>query len=106
MRIEDFVPARIMELCSKGGISRYQLSLRTGISQSALSDIIKQKNVPTLSTLEKICDAFGITMAQFFTSDGSIPNLSEEQTELLRMWDSLKLEEKGFFNHFCGYTRE
>lgn len=100
MRVEDYIPARILELCSKGGISRYQLSLRTGISQSALSDIIKKKNIPTITTLEKICDAFGITIAQFFTDDDSIPNLSEEQTELLRSWKGLKLEEKRVIKTF------
>lgn len=100
MRVEDYIPARILELCSKGGISRYQLSLRTGISQSALSDIIKKKNVPTVTTLEKICDAFGITIAQFFTDDDSIPNLSEEQTELLQSWKGLKLEEKRVLKTF------
>lgn len=94
MCIEDYVPARILELCLKGGISKYQLSIRTGISQSALSDIAKKKNVPTITTLEKICDAFGITMAQFFTPDDSFPDLSEEQVELLREWKELKLEEK------------
>lgn len=100
MRLEDYIPARILELCSKGGISRYRLSLRTGISQSALSDIIKKKNIPTITTLEKICDAFGITIAQFFTDDDSIPNLSEEQTELLQSWKDLKLEEKRVLKTF------
>lgn len=88
-----------MELCSKNKISRYQLSIKTGISQSALSDIVKKKNLPTLTTLERICEAFKITMAQFFTVDDNIPNLSEEQIDILRMWDNLKMEEKGFIKN-------
>lgn len=96
MCIEDFVPVRIMELCSKNGISRYQLSPRTGISQSALSDIVKKKNNPTLATIERICDAFGITIAQFFTVDDNSPDLSEDQAEILCIWNSLKTEEKKF----------
>lgn len=100
MCIEDYVPLRIEELCSKGGITRYQLSSRTGISQSALSDIVKKKNVPTLVTIERICAAFGITIAQFFTQDESTPNLSDEQKELLLLWDGLKLEEKQIVKSF------
>lgn len=96
MRVEKYVPAKIIDLCSKSGITKYQLSQRTGISQSALSDITKGKNVPTLTTLEKICDAFGITMAQFFTKDGNVLNLSDEQKLLLQAWNTLKPEEKGF----------
>lgn len=99
MCIEEYIPNKIMELCSKNEISRYQLSIKTGISQSALSDIVKKKNLPTLTTLERICDAFGITMAQFFTVDDNIPNLSEEQKDILRMWDNLKTEEKGFIKN-------
>ena len=43
MRMEDYIAMKIEELCSKSGITRYQLSLRSGISQSALSDIVKKK---------------------------------------------------------------
>lgn len=99
MPMEEYVPNKIMELCLKNEISRYQLSIKTGISQSALSDIVKKKNVPTLTTIERICEAFGITMAQFFTTDGSISNLSEEQKVILRMWNDLKTEEKGFIRN-------
>ena len=100
MCIEYYVPMRIEELCSKGGITRYQLSSRTGISQSALSDIVKKKNVPTLVTIERICAAFGITIAQFFTQGENIPDLSDEQKELLLLWDGLKLEEKEIVKTF------
>lgn len=100
MCIEDYVPMRIEELCSKGGITRYQLSSRTGISQSALSDIVKKKNVPTLVTIERICAAFGITIAQFFTQGKSVPDLSDEQKELLLLWNGLKLEEKEIVKTF------
>ena len=100
MCIEDYVPLRIEELCSKSGITRYQLSRRTGISQSALSDIVKKKNVPTLITIERICAAFGITIAQFFTKGESVPDLSGEQKELLLLWNNLKLEEKEIVKTF------
>lgn len=106
MRIEDYVPMRIEKLCAKGGISRYQLSNRMGISQSALSDIVKKKNVPTLVTIERICAAFGITIAQFFTQGESIPDLSNEQKELLLLWGDLKLEEKEIVKTFMKSIRK
>lgn len=100
MKVEDYVPERIEELCRLGGISRYQLSSRTGISQSALSDIVKGKNMPTLSTIEKICEAFGMTIAQFFACDHRLPDLSKEQEELLCLWSELKLEERSIVKTF------
>ena len=96
MCIETYVPTKIAELCAKNGISKYQLSQKTGISQSALSDISKGKNIPTLTTLDKICTAFGITMAQFFSKDSNVLDLSEEQLQLLQTWNELKPEEKIF----------
>lgn len=92
--MEDFVAMKIEELCSKSGITRYQLSIRTGISQSALSDIVKKKNVPTLITVERICTAFGITLAQFFSQEDAIPDLSKEQKNLLKLWNGLSQEER------------
>lgn len=106
MRMEDYVPMRIEELCSKGGITRYQLSSRTGISQSALSDIVKKKNVPTLITIERICAAFGITIAQFFSQGEHLPDLSDEQKELLLLWNGLKPEEKEIVTTFIKSIRK
>lgn len=100
MRMEDYIAMKIEELCSKSGITRYQLSLRSGISQSALSDIVKKKNVPTLITVERICTAFEITLAQFFAQEEAIPDLSEEQKKLLQLWHGLTLEEKKIVTTF------
>lgn len=98
MDIENYVPVKIIELCAKTKITKYRLSQETGISQSALSDITKGKNLPTLITLEKICNAFGITLAQFFTEDGNVLDLSDEQKQLLQTWATLTPEQKGFLN--------
>ncbi len=98
--LEEYVPERLEELCRQGEISRYRLSSLTGISQSALSDIVKGENMPTLSTIEKICNAFGITISQFFADDGVLPDLSEAQKELLCLWNGLKLEEQAMVKTF------
>ena len=66
MDIEKFIPERIDELCKRNKISRYQLSALTGISQSALSAIVKKKIIPTLITLNKICKGLWISMSEFF----------------------------------------
>ena len=95
MRVEDYVAQRINELCESRKITRYRLSQLTGISQTALGNIVNQESVPTLPTLERICDAFGITLAQFFTDNSSsLPDLTEEQIELLRRWDRLNMRDR------------
>ena len=48
--------------------------------------------VPTVPSLEKICQAFGITLAQLFAETGTPVTLTESQAELLDRW--ARLDEK------------
>ena len=43
--------------------------------------------------LEKICTALGVTLSQFFQEDNS-ENLTEEQEEVLRIWNDLNTNEQ------------
>lgn len=97
MELENYIPYQITELCKKNKMTRYQLAQKTGISQSALSDIVKHKNIPTIYTLNKICTAFNISLSQFFTENDVLPNLTEKQREILELWMQLTPEAQNFF---------
>lgn len=94
MRVEEYIPLRIKELCKKRGYTKYRLAQITGMTQTALGNILNQKSLPTIVNLERICDAFGITLAQFFTDDGSKLNLTQDQQEILDIWDDLESKER------------
>lgn len=47
-----------------------------------------------MANLEKICDAFEITIAQFFSDDESRLDLTKEQKEILDIWDDLESKER------------
>ena len=94
MRVEEYIPLRIKELCKKRGYTKYRLAQITGMTQTALVNILNQKSLPTIVNLERICDAFGITLAQFFTDDGSKLNLTQDQQEILDIWDDLESKER------------
>nr|DAF24077.1 MAG TPA: ESX-1 secretion-associated regulator [Caudoviricetes sp.]DAH61176.1 MAG TPA: ESX-1 secretion-associated regulator [Caudoviricetes sp.] len=64
------------------------------MSQTALGKIVSKESIPTIPTIEKICDAFGITLAQFFTKDGIRPDLSAGQLELVETWEYLDDKER------------
>ena len=64
------------------------------MTQTALGNILNQRSLPTIVNLERICDAFGITLAQFFTDDGSKLNLTQDQQEILDIWDDLESKER------------
>lgn len=64
------------------------------MTQSSISTLLNEGNVPRITTLEKVCNGFGITLAQFFAMDGKYPDLSEEQLKVLDTWDKLSVKEK------------
>ena len=98
--VEEYIPLRIAELCRKRGYTKYRLAQLTGITQTALGNILNQKSMPTMANLERICDAFEVTIAQFFSEDGSRLDLTDEQKEILEIWDGLDEKEREIFMTF------
>lgn len=75
-------------------MSQYELAKRAGMTQSSVSTLLNNGNVPRITTLEKVCKGFGITLAQFFAEDEEYPDLSEEQLKVLNTWQKLSVKEK------------
>ena len=60
MLADNYIVERIEQLCEKRHITRYRLAQLSGIPQSSISTLLNRKSVPTIPTLEKICEGFGI----------------------------------------------
>ena len=109
MSAEEYVTGRLKELCEKKHMSRYRLSIITGVSQTAVANIFTGKSTPTISTLSLMCDAFGISLAQFFM-DGAdageaFPGLSDQQRKLLEAWEELGPEKRQMLVKFIESIR-
>lgn len=66
---------RLKNYRDQRGLSQKKLSVHTGISQSFISSIESNKQSPTITTLERICDSLGITIAEFFSKpNNSVPD--------------------------------
>ena len=87
------VTKRIEQFMAQRGWSAYRLRKESGLAQSTLSHVFKKDSEPTISTLEAICSAFGISLGEFF-SDGELVPLTEEQRGLLSKWSMLSIEQK------------
>ena len=70
------------------GWTEYQLSVRSGVPQSTISSWYRKDMLPSLTSLEKICMAFGITLSQFF-SESALRELTPKQLDLLEHWEQL-----------------
>ena len=85
--------ARIKELMQERGWSEYRLAIASGLSQSTVANIFNRNTTPSVATLESICHAFGITLAQFF-AEGDMVELNEEQKAMFTAWSALTKEQK------------
>ena len=85
---------RIKQLMEERGWTDYRLAKESNLSHSTVTNMFNRNNAPPLPTLEAVCKAFGITLAQFF-SEGDEPHaLTPEQQELFSRWSSLTDEQK------------
>lgn len=85
---------RIKQLMAERGWTEYRLAIESGLSHSTVSNMFKRNNAPTLPTLEAVCTAFGITLAQFFSEGDNPAEMTEEQRSLFAKWSTLTDEQK------------
>jgi transcriptional regulator with XRE-family HTH domain len=84
----------IKELMEERGWTSYQLAKQSGLSHSTITNIFKRNNAPTIPTLEAVCQAFGITLSQFFSEGNTPAELTEEQRTLFAAWSTLNDDQK------------
>ena len=85
--------SRLRQLMAERGWTAYRLSKESGLSESTLANIFKRNTVPSITTLEAICSAFGISLAQFF-AESEMVELTPELRTLFENWVSLTAEQK------------
>lgn len=75
--------------------SEYQLAEKSGLTQSTISSWYRKNMLPSISSLEKICNAFEITLSEFFAFEEDNFALTDVQkkllTEINRLTDKQKL---------------
>lgn len=71
---------KIDELRRQRGWSINNLAMEAMLTQSTVNNLYVRKTEPKISTLRAICDAFGVTLAEFFAEldDQAKPDLDAE----------------------------
>ena len=101
---ENFCIKRIRELMEKNGYNTYRLAKQSGISLSTLSSMFEHNTEPRIETLEKICSACNLSVAQFF--ERSSRDLSSEQSRVLDLYDSLSPKSKDMALSYLCFLSE
>lgn len=79
MNTREAVSKRIYELCSIYHFTPNGIATHSGIPQSTVKSILNGESMnPGVVNIKKLCDGFGITLAQFF----STPYFDELEQEI------------------------
>ena len=69
MDTQEVIAIRIRELCHQKGFTPNGIAIHSAVPQGTLKSILngESKN-PGITTIKKLCDGFGITLGQFFST--------------------------------------
>ena len=84
---------KIEKLRLDRGWSVYGLAEKARITDNCIYNWYNRNTMPSIETIEKICEAFGMTLSQFF-AEGNLIEVDEELKELFDDWRSLTEEQK------------
>lgn len=85
---------KITELRIERHWTEYQLAEASGLTQSTISSWYRKDMLPTLPSLMKICDAFNISISQFFIEDNTnAVLLNDKQAQLISSASKLDSEQ-------------
>lgn len=86
---------RITEMRLEKGWTEYELAERAELTQSTISSWYRKNLIPSIPSLEHICNAFGITLSQFFLeSECFSEKISQEQVDVLKRWSRLTKDQQ------------
>ncbi|MCI8735066.1 MAG: helix-turn-helix transcriptional regulator [Clostridia bacterium] len=69
MKLKDSIAKRVQELCDKNSLTVHGLSLKTGVANSTLCDIVKANNESVqIKFIYGICAGLNMSLEEFFSS--------------------------------------
>lgn len=80
---------RIEKLRKERGWTENYLAMEAGLTQSTLNSLINRGYSPRVETLQSICEAFGITLAEFFSEGEEVQGLTDKESLLLSFFRKL-----------------
>lgn len=94
---------RIKSLCNARSWTFYRLAKESGITYSTLCTMLHKANAPSIPTLIKICNGFGITLSQFFDSENGTALLTSNQRAHLSQWNRLSAENQATAQKYIDF---
>lgn len=93
MNLDERIGEKLRKLRSQKGYSTREVGRRIGISNSYVSKIEKGQ-IPSLTTLEKLCDLYSVDIKEMFGDNPEIPEeLKTEDVEWIAFKEEMRKEE-------------
>ena len=96
------VGKRLVDLKEKTGMTRTALSKKSGVALSFINDIERGEKEPTIHTLKRLCEALGVSLAEFFLIEQDLSFLPDDLYKFVikkENWDTIRfiaeMKEKG-----------
>lgn len=86
---------RITELRDERNWTNYRLCDEAGLPYVTLANMFSRGTQPSIATLIALCEAFGISLAQFFSDEEGQIALSDDERELLTSYRKLPKKSRG-----------
>lgn len=96
------VSKRLQELMDKYGFSQYRLCKESGLNQSSISRYLSGQNSPTAEQLDRICNAIGITLSEFFS--GVEPEIKDRFDSIHKLVDKVPEDRREEVRRFIEFT--
>lgn len=75
----------------------YRLSKSSGVSESTLRNMFTRDSDPSISTLELLCKALGVTLSEFFLeNEEEFYSLNNDEKKLIDAYRASDRREKDF----------
>ncbi len=102
---------KIAKLMEERNWSFYRLAKESNIPYSSLNSMFQKNNQPTISTLEKICSGFHISMAEFFLDCPPYREESytftDEEKEIIEIYRELSCTERRILiSYIKGFAKK
>ena len=101
--LAEVIVQRIEQLLNKRHISKYRLSQLTEIERPSLTSLFDGTYAPSMSTLNRICDALNVSYEELFNLDNdNDKSVSVKDKRLLKEWHKLNYEQKRLLLEFAS----
>lgn len=95
---------KLQKLKDENNWSNYRIAKSCGLSEGTINNLFKRNNSPSLVTIEAVCNAFGLSLSQFFLEESEeFVVLTEQQKDFFNRWTSLTKEQKDLVDKYIDF---